>query len=87
MNEVLVDKLLSRKFWAYVVGVAGAVAYAANLIDREGLAAIVAASAAYQVAEGLADFGQGRAVVAANVRREELAAVEAANDRFLEDLA
>lgn len=78
MSDVLVEKLLSRKLWAYVIGVGASVAYAVNLIDQTGLGAILAASAAYQVAEGLADFGQGKAIVAQKTRREEL-------DRLLED--
>lgn len=75
MSDVLVEKLLSRKLWAYVIGVGASVAYAGGLIDQTGLGAILAASAAYQVAEGLADFGQGKAQAAAEAhlqdRREE----------------
>lgn len=86
MNEQVVEKLLSRKFWAYVIGVAASVAYAVGLIDTTGLAAIVGASAAYQVSEGLADFGQGKAQVAAAVRKEELDRADAAEARFVAGL-
>jgi hypothetical protein len=79
MSPQLVDRLTSRKFWAYIIGVSASVAYAANLIDQTGLAAIVAASAAYQVGEGLADFGQGRALVARAAQKDEL-------DRLLEEV-
>lgn len=78
MNDVLLEKLTSRKFWAYAIGVGASVAYAFNLIDDKGLAAIIGASAAYQLGEGLADFGQGRAIVARAARNEEL-------DRLLDD--
>lgn len=81
----LVNRFLSRKLWAYVIGVAASVAYAVGLIDREGLAAIVAASAAYQLGEGLADFGasgkraesDARVAVVAVEADVELAKVEA----------
>lgn len=72
MSPEVVEKLLSRKFWAYAIGVGASIAYAGGLIDNVGLAAIIAASGLYQVGEGLADLGQGKAVVAASVRREEL---------------
>lgn len=78
MSNELVDRLTSRKFWAYIIGVGASIAYAAHLIDSVGLGAIVAASAAYQVGEGLADFGQGRAQVAAKSQHAEL-------DRLLDD--
>ncbi len=58
MSADLVDRLLSRKLWAYVIGVGASIAYAGGLIDQVGLAAIVAASGLYQVGEGLADLGQ-----------------------------
>jgi hypothetical protein len=76
--DVLIEKLSSRKFWAFVVGIAGAFLYAFGVIDEKGLGAIIAAGAAYQVGEGLADFGQGRAVVAAASKHEEL-------DRLLDE--
>lgn len=76
MNEELVNRLLSRKLWAYVIGVGASIAYAAGLIDQVGLAAIVAASGLYQVGEGLADFGQNAKVAdaAARVKAAELQA-------------
>jgi hypothetical protein len=63
MNQTLVDRLTSRKFIAFVVGIVAAGAYAFHLIDATGMGAIVAAAGTYQIGEGLADFGQSRAQV------------------------
>jgi membrane protease YdiL (CAAX protease family) len=60
MNPLLVERLTSRKFWAFIIGVVAAFVYAFGLIDEKGLAAIIASVAAYNVGEGLADFGQNR---------------------------
>jgi hypothetical protein len=57
MNQELIDRLTSRKFWAFIVGIAAAFCYAFHLIDATGLGAIVAAAGTYQIGEGLADLG------------------------------
>lgn len=84
MDPVVVEKLMSRKFWAYAIGVGASIAYAGGLIDNVGLAAIIAASGLYQVGEGLADFGQGKAVVAAQVQRETLDVLDGRYDPDME---
>lgn len=71
MNDAI-TRLTSRKFIAFVVGIASATAYAFGLIDEKGLAAIITAAGTYQLGEGLADFGQGRAVMDAASRHAEL---------------
>jgi hypothetical protein len=71
-EETWVDRLTSRKFIAFGVGLVGAFLYAFALIDEKGLAAIVAAAGTYQIGEGLADLGQNRARVEAAVRHEEV---------------
>lgn len=71
MSQELIDRLMSRKFWAFGVGVAGSFCYAFGLIDEKGLAAIIASVAAYNVGEGLADFGQSRAQVESGTRLGE----------------
>jgi hypothetical protein len=71
MNDAIA-RLTSRKFIAFVVGIASAAAYALGYIDEKGLAAIVAAAGTYQLGEGLADFGQGRAAVDAASHHAEL---------------
>jgi hypothetical protein len=58
MNQDLTDRLLSRKLWAFIVGIIAAFCYAFHLIDATGLAAIVAAAGTYQIGEGLADLGK-----------------------------
>ena len=62
MNE-LKRKLMSRKFWAGVIGFAGAVLTAIGCpeMSAEQSAAIIAgcsALAAYIIGEGLADMGK-----------------------------
>lgn len=66
------DKLTSRKFWAFLVGVVAAFVYAFGLINEQGLAAITASVAAYNIGEGLADFGQGKATVEASAHAYQL---------------
>lgn len=60
-TDVLIRKLTSRKFWAMVIAVITALA--GLLTDQatfgEFLAAVIAAIAAYQVGEGLADSRRG----------------------------
>lgn len=74
MTETWADRLTSRKFIAFGVGLVAAFLYAFHLIDSTGLTAIVAAAGTYQVGEGLADLGQNRARVEAAQERAVLAA-------------
>lgn len=74
MTETWTDRLTSRKFIAFGVGLVAAFLYAFHLIDSTGLTAIVAAAGTYQVGEGLADLGQNRARVEAAQERAVLAA-------------
>jgi hypothetical protein len=57
MTQSTIERLTSRKFIAFIVGISAATAYAFGLIDEKGMAAIVAAAGTYQIGEGLADLG------------------------------
>lgn len=80
MGQTLGERLTSRKFIAFVVGIVAASVYAAGLIDEKGLAAVVTAAGTYQIGEGLADFGQSRANTEAAV---SLAHLDAAKEGAL----
>lgn len=71
-----IERLTSRKFIAFVVGISAATAYAFNLIDEKGMTAIVAAAGTYQIGEGLADLGSTRQSIQAAVDLEHLDRVE-----------
>lgn len=72
MNQATIDRLTSRKFIAFIVGIGAATAYALGWIDDRGMAAIVAAAGTYQIGEGLADLGATREAVRATVDLEHL---------------
>lgn len=57
----MMRKLTSRKFWAFVLAVVGAVAglMTGEITFPQFLTALVAAAASYQVAEGFADGRAG----------------------------
>lgn len=59
-GEIIARKLSSRKFWVWVAAVAGAVGlFLSGQLSAEALVtALIAASASYQVGEGIADSGQ-----------------------------
>jgi hypothetical protein len=81
MAETWLDRLTSRKFIAFGVGLVAAFLYAFHLIDSTGLTAIVAAAGTYQVGEGLADLGQNRA----RVEQETHLAVAASQEALARD--
>lgn len=72
MTQSTIDRLTSRKFIAFIVGIGAAVAYAFGVIDEKGLAGIIAAAGTYQIGEGLADLGQSKATIDAGVALEHL---------------
>lgn len=60
MSSELIERLTSRKFWAYLVTVIAAFCYAFGLIDEKGMAAITAAAATYQISESIVDYGAAK---------------------------